>query len=219
MIRFSFSLLAIALVCFTFGCESNERFVGSNTITTEIRDVADFSQVQVASALKASITAGASFSVTVRANENIQERVITRRNGDQLEVRLAPGNYREIDVEVSITLPDLASLEVSGASTVDVSGFTGLNNLGIELSGASNLGFEDATVTDLVANVSGASTANLFSLTSTNAAVNVSGASTLKLQASNLISGAVSGASTVRYRGNPEVTAETSGASQIINAN
>jgi hypothetical protein len=219
MTRFSFSLLAVALVCFSFSCESNDRIVGSNNITTEIRDVTDFTGVEIASALDANITFGAEFNVTVRANDNVQERVIVRRNGDVLEVRLASGNYREIDVTVDVTMPELESVEVSGASKVDVAGFTTMEDLSADISGASNLDFESATVTNLNASISGASTASLFSLTATNADVNISGASTLSLRATDLISGSVSGASTLRFRGNPDITANASGASNIVNAN
>jgi hypothetical protein len=219
MTRFSFSLLAVALVCFTFSCESNDRIVGSNNITTEIRDVTDFTGVEIASALDANITFGAEFNVTVRANDNVQERVIVRRNGDVLEVRLASGNYREIDVTIDVTMPDLESVEVSGASKVEVAGFATMEDLFVDVSGASNLDFESTTVTNLNASISGASTAFLFSLTATKADVNISGASTLSLRATNLISGSVSGASTLRFRGNPDITANASGASSIVNAN
>ncbi|WP_020570167.1 GIN domain-containing protein [Neolewinella persica] len=220
MTRFSFFLLAVALVCFTFSCESNERIVGSNNITTEIRDVSGFTGVEISSALNANITFGTEFNVTVRANDNVQDRVLVRRSGDMLEVKLASGNYREIDVTIDITMPALEEVEVSGASKVDVVGFVNIQDLSIDVSGASNLDFESATtVADLSAAISGASTASLFSLTATQADVNISGASSLSLTATDSISGSVTGASTLRYRGNPSITANTSGASNIVNAN
>lgn len=219
MTRFSFSLLAIALVCFTFSCETNERIVGSSNITTEIRDVTGFTGVEVASALDLNITSGSEFNITVRANDNVQERVLVRRSGNVLEVRLSQGNYREIDVTVDVVMPDLESIKVSGASDVAVAGFATLDNLSVDLSGASDLDFETAAVAELFASVSGASTASLFSLTATEADVNVSGASTLNLRATDLISGSVSGASTLRFRGTPDITANASGASSIEDAN
>lgn len=219
MTRFSFSLLAIALVCFTFSCENNERIVGSNNITTEIRDVTGFTGVEVSSALDVNVTSGTEFNVTVRANDNVQERVIVRRDGNALEIKLASGNYSEIDVTVDVTMPELKDVEVSGASDVDVSGFANFGDLSVDLSGASNLDFTTSTVEHLTANISGASTASLFSLTATEAAVNVSGASTLSIRATDLISGSVSGASTLRYRGSPDITANATGASNIVNAN
>jgi hypothetical protein len=220
MTRISFSLLAIALVCFTFSCEDNDRIVGSNNITTEIRDVSGFTGVEISSALNANVTFGAEFNVTVRANDNVQERVLVRRDGDNLEVKLASGNYREIDVTVNITMPDLENIEVSGASNVDVAGFAAIGDLSVNVSGASNLDFESATaVTDLSAAITGASTASLFSLIATQADVNITGASTLSLTATELISGSLTGASTLRYHGSPSITANTSGASSIVNAN
>jgi hypothetical protein len=219
MTRFSFSILAIALVCLTYSCESNERIVGSNNITTEIRDVSGFTGVDVSSALDVNVIAGTEFNVTVRANDNVQERVIVRRDGNDLKIKLASGNYREIDVTVDVTMPDLENIEVSGASDVDVSGFTSFDDLSIDLSGASNLDFTTSTVDNLTAGISGASTASLFSLTATKVEVNLSGASNLSIRATDLISGSVSGASTLRYRGNPNVTADASGASNIVNAN
>ena len=219
MTRFSFSLLAIALVCFTFSCESNESIVGSNNITTEIRDVTGFTGVEVASALDVNVTFGTEFNVTVRANDNVQERVIVRRDGNALEIKLASGNYREIDVTVDVTMPDLEDVEVSGASNVDVAGFTSFGDLSVDLSGASKLDFTTSTVGSLSANISGASTASLFSLTAAKVDVNVSGASNLSIRATDLITGSVSGASTLRYRGNPNITANSTGASSIVDAN
>jgi hypothetical protein len=219
MTRFSFPLLAIALVCFTFSCENNERIVGSSNITTEIRDVTGFTGVEVGSALKANVSFGAEFNVTVRANANIQDRVLVRRDGDELEIKLASGNYTEIDVTVDVTMPGLENVEVSGASNVDVSGFTSFDDLDVDLSGASKLDFTTSTVDNLTASISGASTASLFSLTANEVDVNVSGASNLSIHATDLISGSVTGASTLRYRGNPSITADASGASSIVNAN
>lgn len=219
MTRFFCYLPAIALVCFTFSCEGTQRIVGSDNITTEIRDIVGFTGVEVASALDVNVSSGTEFNVTVRANDNLQERILVRRSGDVLEVRLASGNYRETDITVNVTMPELESVEVSGASNVDVAGFATLDDLSVDLSGASNLDFSSTSVSNLFASISGASTASLFSLTAAKADINLSGASNLNLRATELISGSVSGASTLRYRGNPDITANSSGASNIINAN
>ena len=219
MTRFFLSLVATALVTFFAACEKNELFIGSDTIVAEVRDIAAFDKIDISEALNAEVTFGATTSVTVRANDNLIDRVETTVSGGELVLKMAPGNYRETDITVIITMPTLAGIEASGASNIDAVGFIDMTNLDIDASGASNLQLANSSATTLTADVSGASDVDAFGLAVMTASVNVSGASNLKVMVADELSGRASGASSVHYRGNPTLNVEVSGASNVVDAN
>jgi hypothetical protein len=101
----------------------------------------------------------------------------------------------------------------SGASRLTVKGVKG-EHLAIDASGASNVHLTGA-IDDLVIDVSGASTVKARDLVVRKAVVDVSGASTLELNGKD-VSGDASGASHVQVWGGPQrLAVEASGASSV----
>jgi hypothetical protein len=130
-------------------------------------------------------------------------------------------------------MPELLSVDFSGASISEIRGFTGQENLDITLSGASyakvdcnysnlNINLSGASVLNmlgtgekLLAFISGASDLRGFDYPVNEARLDVSGASLGKVTVSTKLEATVTGASTVRYRGNPAVYSDVSGGSSL----
>jgi hypothetical protein len=120
-------------------------------------DLDDFTRVKVSSAFHVEITHGDAYDITVTAPR--VENVRVEKDGNTLKV------YRDAHVwfgpfsesKVEITLPELASVELSGASHGTVSGFDMTTDFDVQLSGASRLEFQDMATGRLTAEVSGAS--------------------------------------------------------------
>jgi len=209
---------------------------GSGNVITKEFDLSRFDQVEVTGAFLAYITQGDSFGVVVRVDEKLEEHLRVQVTGSTLEVGWTP-NLSILGTatrEVEITMPDLAGLELSGATRGTVSGFDSTADLSVEVSGASKLdgdiqagdcSFEvsGASTVDLsgsgeglVLDASGASTADLSDFAVNDADVEASGASTAKVNATGRLDAEASGASRVLYLGDPTLgRIESTGASTI----
>lgn len=219
MTRLLFPLVAIALVMTIASCDNDNSFVGSDNITSEIRDVALFTDIEMSDAITADITFGTEQSLTVRVNDNLQVRVNTTVSNGKLTIDLQNGNYRNVDLDVSIVMTSLEDLKMRDACRANVSGFIGAANLILDVNDASRLTIMNSSVANLTADVMDASNVEAFNLSADEVVVNVQDASSLEITANNSLTGRVRDASTVRFRGTPTETIEISDASRVIDAN
>jgi hypothetical protein len=115
---------------------------------------------------------------------------------------------------VSGVREDEFQLELSGASTCDLSGDA--DRMDATLGGASRATISGAA-RQLTVECSGASQLDAKRLAVEEASVELSGASTGFVNASKALTAEASGASSLRYRGQPtDVTKQASGASTIV---
>jgi len=209
---------------------------GSGNVITKELDLHGFDQVSMSGGFVAHITRADTYRVVVRLDENLEEYLRLEAPGRTLEIGMEP-NLSILGTatrEVEITMPELAGLELSGATRGIVSGFDSTADLSVEVSGASKLDGDiqagDASVEvsgastvelsgsggELVLNASGASTADLADFQVGDANVEASGASTAKVNASGRLDAEASGASRVLYLGDPTLgRIESTGASTI----
>ena len=209
--------------------------VGSGRTTTQTYDFSDFDGLVIANAFEAEIVMSDSYSVEVTVDDNLLEHLRVEQKGKTVTIALEPNlAFSNTRQQARITLPRLVSLDASGASRVDVSGFKTPDDVRVTVSGASTAR-GDMETGDLTADVSGASTlsltgsggdlnveatgastADLSDFTVTNATVEASGASRVLVNASGTLNANASGASSVRYAGDPTLgRIDESGASSI----
>ena len=229
------SLLLLAVMLLLAGCINPiVGIIGSNDTTTSEFDLDGFSEVSAASAFRVTITQGESFAVSVTANQNVMDDVRVDVRGVKLVLELTRTNYTNLDLSAEITMPELTAVEVSGASTVQFSGFGATdrfdaqasgaskvegtltaNEAMLEASGASTITL-DGSADALNARASGASNLVLGELAAATAVVEVSGASRADVNVSESLSVTASGASSVRYAGAAEIDdLNVSGASTV----
>lgn len=175
--------------------------------------------MEISDAITTDIVFGTEQSLTVTVNDNLQERINTTVNNGKLTIDLQNGNYRNVDLEVTIVMTSLQDLKMRDACRVTVAGFENLADLILDINDASRLTISNSSVTNLTAGVMDASNIEAYGLTADEVTVNVQDASSLEITAINSLNGRVRDASTVRYRGNPPETVEISDASRVIDAN
>ena len=217
-------LLTAALLLASCDEFDSERFEGSGVLVTRTFDLEGFDQVSVSNTFNVEVTRSDTFTVEVTADDNVLERVEVRVRGSTLELQLESGlSLRNATLEAVITMPELVSVEASGASRARFEGFGATARFDARASGASSIR-GDIETDDLSADVSGASTVELAGSAAT-AELEASGASGLELRALEVavadvrLSGAsradltvtdeldidASGASRVSYRGDPGI--------------
>lgn len=210
--------------------------VGSGRSVTHTFDLSDFTEVEIANAFNAVIVMDDGYSVEVTVDDNLVDFLRVEQTGDTLHIGLdadAPPIIRPT-LQARVSMPSLARLDASGASRLEVTGFTSSDEVTMNVSGASTaLGdtAAGALVVDasgastvilqgsaatLDATASGASNVNLSDFPVTDATVNANGASVIHVNASGALSAEASGASTVRYAGGPTLEQSNATGSSTI---
>ncbi len=233
----AFSLLAGG--CIEVNVNTNDRHTvqPSGEVQTVEYAFRDFTAVSISDTFTATIQQGDEYAVVVRADRNVVDYLDVGLSDGSLEVGLENGTRLSgsFALEVSITMPALDTLQVSGASTATVGHFADTPSLAAEVSGASRLTLV-TDGTDLDLDLSGASRATLngktgaLHLDASGASsidaedlevercdAKLSGASTAHVRVTGTLGPArLSGASTLTYQGTPElVEIDTTGASSV----
>lgn len=227
-------LVALAVLAAGCGTALDPGIGGSGTLTESAREVGDFSSLSVGSAVEVTLTTGPESAVVVRADDNVQERIVTEVVDGELRIRLS-GPVRNATLEAHVTVPPdgLDRVEADGAAsvtstetleaatfTVDLSGATRAflvveaEAVEADVDGASVVNLS-GKATDLVVRTSGASSVQLGELPVATADVEASGASRATVWVEDELRAVASGASTIRYRGEPDLDSDSSGGSTI----
>lgn len=193
----------------------------------------NFDRLDMGSAFIITVQAGTEFQIIAEGDRrNLDDLDVYTRNGT-LYARYHNSRSRKYETSFTIVMPTLRGVSFSGASQSTINGFDNLNELDIQLSGASKGQFAlqarevDLTLSgasnlelngegvEMEADLAGASTLKAFSYPVKTADLNVSGASNASVSVSGTLDVEASGASKVRYRGTPSVRQRLSGASSV----
>jgi hypothetical protein len=206
----------------------------SDTVITETREVADFSQIDLSSFGKMVITQGDSESLTVKGSDNVVPLVKTTvKNGvltidTEGEFNVTKLNSENI-LTYTITVIDLTGLTVSGAGDVEMDALA-TSSLNVTMSGAGQIKLGQLTaesldvplsglgnvevageVTKLSADISGAGALEAGDLKSQTADITISGLGGATVWVTDTFTGKISGGGSVSYYGSPQTDFETTG--------
>lgn len=202
----------------------NQGISGNGNVVDETRDISGFKGVHVSSGIDVYLSQGSNFEVTVEADENLQDVILTEVEGNNLVVKTERVNIRSAkSKKVHVTLPELTSLKISSAG--DCVGQTPFSceDLRLSISSAGDLKLEvEADRIDLDISSSGdadlsgkarvfdvslssAGDLNAFDLIAEKVDVNVSSAGDARVHATDEISMNASSAGNIYYRGDARV--------------
>lgn len=188
---------------------------GSGTAATEIREVAPFTSVDLASANNVSIRIGPVQSVSVRADDNLTELVTTEVLAGELVIDNNDNFRTETPMSVEVTVPQLNAVTMSGSGTLTVQGVRA-ETLTVHLPGSGIIRVSGAA-DRLRTTLEGSGELQLNNLIAAQATAVVSGSGLIRLYASEALHATVSGTGTISYKGNPnEVTKSVTGSGAII---
>ncbi len=183
-----------------------------------------FSGIKVGGASDVTLIKGDEYIVVIDAPERIQNKISVTVKGDILNI-----SYKNIqlknheDLEFYVTLPELKTLNASGAADIKTSGetFTG-DKLTIKASGAADISL-NLDYNTVIANVSGASSVKLTGktvkqkivasgaadyiakeLVSDTSEIVASGASSVFVNVVHSINYKTTGVADIKFKGNPE---------------
>lgn len=216
-LRFLLIPLLLSLSCGII--PSITRISGSGNVITVQPDFDGFDRLEISHAFSAEITQGRQYEIEIRLDDNLEDELEVLLSGSTLKISLQPNrtyNFNDVTLEVTITMPDLRGIQLSGASHADLAGFSSIERLSLEVSGASTI-LGEIDTGDLSVDVSGASHVNL-SGEGDDLNADASGASTIDLEDFRVhdVDAQVSGASKLTVSMDGTLNADLSGASNLV---
>lgn len=233
-----FCLLSISL----FSCKQNV-VTGEGSVGTQTRDIVkNFEGIEVNNALLVTVMVNpaAPVSVSITGYENLLPHIKTEVSGKNLKIYVAETYRLENtgDLNITVTVPQLKSLDASGASKIVVpeavradqlsAGISGaseislasvqISHLKADVSGASLLLISSGSISKLEADLSGSSKMDAFGVQAADANVAASGASKANVMVMQTLQADASGASSINYKGSPQVKSQASGAGSVNRA-
>ncbi|MRH99349.1 hypothetical protein GH721_02290 [Kriegella sp. EG-1] len=213
----------------------------SGEVTSLNYSVPEYSKIKISNAFNTYVTfSDTEESIRIEANENVHERIIVKRDGNSLVIRLknitnVKGNAT---LNAYITTKNISEFDLDGASNLILENQWNIENGSIELSGASDFNGEvvvdrlevdlrGASTTNIYGNVgslhadlSGSSDIRDYDLYVENLNLDMSGASEAYLSVNKTIDIEASGASELNFKGDATIDRKKlSGASEIKNKN
>lgn len=171
-------------------------------IKSKARNISGFTEIKAGNAVNLEISVQKDFGVVVEAGEKFQEDVKTEVKDETLVIS-TKGNFSPTNkVNIKISIPELKSLEIWGASEAKVSNMAG-NSLKIQAGGTSKIIIDGQTKL-LLATANGASLINAENLKTENAEVNTAGSSEVTISVSNELTANALGASSIIYLEEPK---------------
>jgi hypothetical protein len=233
------AMLLASLACtfpfeFTFG-NGGPITRGSGNEVTITPNVSGFDSLDISHAFEVDIIQSQTYSLAIDVDDNIEQYLVVDDSGGTLVLGLEDGRtYTNVTLRAQISMPELRSLELSGASEARFAQFESSDPFDIIASGASEIDGDieagDVTIKvsgasdvrlegdgqDLLLEVSGASQVNLEEFTVEDATLDLSGASEVTVSVNGVLNVNASGAADITYLGNPTLgDIQTSGASSI----
>ena len=105
---------------------------------TETRNLGSFDAISVGEAIDVEITKGNKEEAVVEVSGTDASNVLTDVFGGRLRVRMAKGNWRNVDVNVKVTYKELSDIEVSSAADLETTNMLVSEELEVDVSSAGD---------------------------------------------------------------------------------
>ncbi|MCB9264416.1 MAG: DUF2807 domain-containing protein [Lewinellaceae bacterium] len=207
---------------------------GNGNVIEQEREVGSFDIIKVQKGINLYLVQGSPASLSVKADENLMDHIITKVEGNTLYLDVK-GSIRTVTaMNVYVTLPNLSELHASGGSDVFAEEGLKVDELKLVCSGGSDTkmkleagslfcetsGGSDLLLSGkaekLVVKASGGSDFDGKKLEVINGSIHTSGASDVWVYATGEIEMEASGASDIHFKGGAKViSSKSSGGSDI----
>jgi hypothetical protein len=121
------------------GCSAIFHTSGTGQIVEKTYDFKDFTNVEISNAYQYEITQSDNYSVVVSTPESLVDHLDIHISGNTLYIGMKFVLFSSSNLKITITMPQLINLSVTGACNGTATGFDSNSNLEIYLSGASRL--------------------------------------------------------------------------------
>lgn len=207
-------LLPVLFLLILSGC-IKEYVSGSGAITSENRNLGGtFTSIQVKGSINVQLKQGDTTKVVVKDYENLLLYLETRLVGNTLIIEYNDAWINRSAGEVTLTVPRIADIDVSGSSDIGTIGNFNFTDLSINVSGSSGL-FLAGTAKNLNVKISGSGDIRAFEMPSDSARITISGSGSGQLNVKKLLDVNISGSGDLIYKGDPSVSSRVTGSGRV----
>lgn len=151
---------------------------GSGIEKTATRQTAAFTSVDLKGSMRVTIVVGGPRSVTIRGDDNLLGNVRTKVEGETLAISNRHSYKSKIGLTVTIRVPTLTAVDLSGSGTIDVKGVQGAS-FTVDLSGSGDI-TASGSATRIDLGISGSGSARLDGLDTQEVRGEISGSGDLE---------------------------------------
>lgn len=174
---------------------------GSGATATDTRPLPAFTAVDLAGTNQLTVRVGGTQQVTVRADENLLDQVVTEVHDGVLVVSDRGSFTTRGPMSVEVTVPSLQAATLSGTGQVTVTGVAG-EAFAARLSGTGTL-IVSGSAQRVDASIPGDGALTLGSLLATDATVSIEGTGSATVHVTRNLDATVSGTGSIVYTGHP----------------
>ena len=225
MKKINIQFLAILFIAAIFtSCGSNmfNGVVGNRNIVTIERTIkADFTGIKVSTGIDLFIRQGSTNAITVEADENLHDLIITEVKEGILKIYTDKNIWKSKARKVYVTIENITLLKASSGSNVKSESVINTNEIYIDASSGASIDIEvvaksavteassgsdvkiKGTTINHTARASSGSSINAYKLKSTNANASASSGASINIYASKNMDAKASSGGAIDYTGNP----------------
>lgn len=212
---------------------------GSGQTVTVVEDFKNFNGIEIDNGFSVEITRSDNYSITIEVDDNLKQYVNSYMSGNRIVIGMDnDNNYKDATLKAVVEMPDIETINASGGTIINLSGFEFTHGLSVNLSGGSiikgninvgslNMNLSGGGIAQLTGNTnemnisgSGGSVLNLFNFMVHDCSIDFSGGSIANINVSGTLNLNLSGGSILKYKGNPTIgTVHISGGSIWQNVN
>lgn len=135
------SIVAILLVSLIFtSCEKSFFYIsGQGDIVEQTLTLDEFTQISNNGSYDVYITQGDVQEVVAVGHQNIIDRLKTNVFGSKWNIELLPGRYKNYELTIYITVPNLNDVRINGSGNIEVEGIYNVNEFDLHINGSGNI--------------------------------------------------------------------------------
>lgn len=230
-------LVALITLITSCGLDIFNGVKGNRNVSIKDRTSSEkFTQIKVSTGLDLYVSIGSENKITIEADENLHEIIITEIDNGVLKVYATKSIWSAQSKKIHVTVPNLEGLSASSGAHLYSKEQLTANNLKVMATSGGIIQINVAANTIATATSSGAeidisgttkshrsgatsgSSVNAFSLKSDKVSATVSSGARIKVFATESITAAASSGGNIDYMGNPKIVEKSSSSGGSITA-
>ena len=216
-----------------FGCEKGTGGIVSNTL-----DITGFTGIELDCEATVYLTQGTDFEVIVEGQQNILDLLETDVDDDDVwEIKFKECVKDDDDIEIYITMPEIAYLKACGSGKIKGEHTFDVGNIVLRVSGSGDIDVDieaddidgkisgsgelilDGSGDDFDFDISGSGKLKAFPLEVNKMDLKIRGSGDAEIFTNEELKVKISGSGDVYYKGFPIIEVDISGSGDVINAN
>ena len=220
------SILVLLIVTTSINAQVfTKKIKGNGDFKTELRTVSNFDKIGVAGSFDVELIKGNKSEITIKADENLLEYIITEVENGKLKIKTKKGYQLKATKTIKIiaTFSNLEVIAMAGSGDIFSKDEINSENLKLSLAGSGTINLTVSTTnlktsiagsgninlngnsTKFNCSITGSGNINAYELEADIIKVSTAGSGNANVHATNEINASTAGSGNINYKGNPKI--------------